>query len=218
MTEILTSSESGSLRARVFAVLEQAIINGEYKEGDMLNELRLTKELGVSRTPIREALTQLELEGLVKNIQNKGAVVVGVSQKDIEDIYAIRLRLDGFAARLAAENITDDQLDRLEQAVELQSFYAEKSDTENVRRFDSEFHNAIYEASNNRPLCAMLKSFHNQIRRARGISLGVSGRSAKSIEEHRGIFEAIKAHDADRAEALMTEHIQNAFANFKGKV
>ena len=76
MTEILTSSESGSLRARVFAALEQAIINGEYKEGDMLNELRLTKELGVSRTPIREALTQLELEGLVKNIQNKGAVVV----------------------------------------------------------------------------------------------------------------------------------------------
>ena len=147
MTSLTSDNSSGSLRVRVFEALEQAIINGEYKEGDTLNELRLTKELGVSRTPIREALTQLELEGLVKNIQNKGAVVVGVSQKDIDDIYAIRLRLDGFAAKLAAENITDEQLDRLEQAVELQSFYSEKADTENVRRFDSEFHNTIYEAS-----------------------------------------------------------------------
>ena len=217
MTSLTSDNSSGSLRVRVFEALEQAIINGEYKEGDTLNELRLTKELGVSRTPIREALTQLELEGLVKNIQNKGAVVVGVSQKDIDDIYAIRLRLDGFAAKLAAENITDEQLDRLEQAVELQSFYSEKADTENVRRFDSEFHNTIYEASGNRPLCSMLKSFHNQIRRARGISLGVSGRSAKSIEEHRGIMEAIKAHDPALAEELMTEHIQNAFDNFQGK-
>ena len=122
MTSLTSDNSSGSLRVRVFEALEQAIINGEYKEGDTLNELRLTKELGVSRTPIREALTQLELEGLVKNIQNKGAVVVGVSQKDIDDIYAIRLRLDGFAAKLAAENITDEQLDRLEQAVARQSF------------------------------------------------------------------------------------------------
>ena len=217
MTALTSDNTSGSLRVRVFEALEQAIINGEYKEGDTLNELKLTKELGVSRTPIREALTQLELEGLVKNIQNKGAVVVGISQKDIEDIYEIRLRLDCFAAELATGNITGEQLDRLEQAVELQAFYAEKGDTEQVRKYDSEFHNTIYEASGNRPLCAMLKSFHNQIRRARGISLGVTGRSAKSIEEHRGILEAVKAHDSKLASYLMTEHIKNAFANFMGK-
>ena len=87
------------LRIQVFNALEDAILNGSYKEGDSLNELRLSKSLGVSRTPVREALMQLELEGLVKNIPNKGAVVVGVSEQDVEDIYEIRIRIEGIGRK-----------------------------------------------------------------------------------------------------------------------
>ena len=83
--------DSGSLRIKVFKAIENAILNGEYKEGDSLNELKISQELGVSRTPVREALMQLELEGLVNNIPNKGATVVGISDKDIRDIYEIRI-------------------------------------------------------------------------------------------------------------------------------
>ena len=117
------------LRIQVFNTLEDAILNGSYKEGDSLNELRLSKSLGVSRTPVREALMQLELEGLVKNIPNKGAVVVGISEQDVEDIYEIRIRTEGLAARLCAEKITDEELEELEQCMALQEYYLKKTDS-----------------------------------------------------------------------------------------
>ena len=110
---MLLETDDRSLRIRVFNAIENAILDGEYKDGDSLNELRLSKELGVSRTPVREALMQLELEGLVRNIPNKGAVVVGVTEQDTHDIYEIRIRIEGLAARLCAENITDDELHAL---------------------------------------------------------------------------------------------------------
>ena len=118
--------DTGSLRARVFAELEHSILSGEYKAGDTMNELRLSRDLGVSRTPIREALMQLELEGLVETIQNKGAVVVGVSVKDIEDIYAIRLHIEGFASELATSRITEEEL--VSFAQDLQIWNAEIPD------------------------------------------------------------------------------------------
>ena len=218
MEQLLPGKESGSLRSRVFATLEQAIINGEYQAGDTLNELKLSQVLGVSRTPIREALMQLSLEGLVEITQNKGAVVVGISLQDIEDIYAIRLHLEGFAAELATKNMSDEDIAMLEETVDLQEFYGSKDDTEQIRKLDATFHNAIYEATGNRSLCSLLTSFHNQIQRGRGLSLKVSGRSDKSIEEHHKIKDAIKARDAALANKLMTEHIANALNNFRAEV
>ena len=218
MNTLLQGKESGSLRARVFATLEQAIINGEYTEGDTLNELRLSQELGVSRTPIREALMQLSLEGLVEITQNKGAVVVGISPQDIEDIYAIRMHLEGFAAELAAANMTDDQVTELGRIVDLQEFYGTKGDTDNIRKLDADFHNAIYNATGNRSLCSILTSFHNQIQRGRAQSLSVSGRSDKSVSEHHAIKDAIAARDSKLASRLMFEHIENALNNYRKEV
>lgn len=219
MKTLLPGKESsGSLRARVFATLENAIINGDYKEGDAMNEIRLSEQLGVSRTPVREALMQLELEGLVEITQNKGAVVVGISAQDIEDIYAIRLHLEGFATALAAGNMTAQEIESLEQIVDLQDFYIEKGDIDHVRKLDADFHNAIYSATGNRSLKSMLISFHNQIQRGRALSLSVSGRSVKSATEHRKIMNAIKSRDTELADRLMTEHITNALHNFHQEV
>ena len=194
------------LRIQVFNTLEDAILNGSYKEGDSLNELRLSKSLGVSRTPVREALMQLELEGLVKNIPNKGAVVVGISEQDVEDIYEIRIRTEGLAARLCAEKITDEELEELEQCMALQEYYLKKQDSaKEMGELDGEFHRIIFAASKSRPLQNVLTSFHNYV--------CVTGRAEESVSEHRAILEAITKHDGELAEKLTAEHIKNARDN-----
>ena len=143
---MILDADAGSLRIRVFNSIENAILNGEYSDGESLNELKISKELGVSRTPVREALMQLELEGLVRSIPNKGAVVVGVSEQDTRDIYEIRVRIEGLAARLAAEKMTPEEVRALEKIVELQEFYLMKNDTEQIFRLDTDFHKIIYDA------------------------------------------------------------------------
>ena len=210
---MLLETDDRSLRIRVFNAIENAILDGEYKDGDSLNELKLSKELGVSRTPVREALMQLELEGLVKNIPNKGSVVVGVSQQDTRDIYEIRIRIEGLAARLCAENITDDELHALEQIVDLQEFYLLKNDTEQIWKLDSDFHKIIYDASRSRPLRFTLSNFHNYIKKARDISVQTEGRAEKTVAEHRAILDAIKEHNGSLSEQLTAKHISNAEDN-----
>ena len=215
---MILDSDSGSLRIRVFNAVENAILDGEYKDGDSLNELKISKELGVSRTPVREALMQLELEGLVKNIPNKGAVVIGVSEQDTRDIYEIRVRIEGLAAKLAAEKITEDELRALEKLVDLQEFYLMKNDTEQIFRLDTDFHKIIYDASRSRPLRFMLSNFHNYIKKARDISVQAEGRAEKTVAEHRAILSAIRDRNGELAERLTAEHIINAERNlFKGE-
>ncbi len=210
---MLLETDDRSLRIRVFNAIENAILDGEYKDGDSLNELRLSKELGISRTPVREALMQLELEGLVRNVPNKGAVVVGVTEQDIHDIYEIRIRIEGLAARLCAENITEDELRALEQIVDLQEFYLLKNGTEQIWKLDGDFHKIIYDASRSRPLRFTLSNFHNYIKKARDISVQTEGRAEKTVAEHRAILDAIKAHNGDLAEQLTAKHISNAEDN-----
>lgn len=206
-------NDKGSLRRRVFNTLENAILDGKYPDGASMNELKISQELNVSRTPVREALMQLELEGLVKNIPNKGAVVIGVSEQDIEDIYAIRIRIEGFASRLSAENINEDELKALEKIADLQEFYLIKNDIEQIWKLDSDFHKIIYDSSRSRPLRYMLSNFHNYIKHARDISFNAEGRATKSVAEHRAILEAIRSGNADLAEELTAKHIENAKAN-----
>lgn len=211
-------SDNSSLRIRVFNAIENAILTEEFSEGDSLSEIKLSEKLGVSRTPVREALMQLELEGLVKNIPNKGAVVVGISKKDIKDIYEIRIRIEGLAARLCAEEIGCEELKAMEQIIELQEFYLLKNDTEQIWKLDSDFHKIIYDASRSRPLQFMLTNFHNYIKRARDRSVQAEGRAEKTVAEHRAILDAVKSRDADLAETRMARHIINAEKNLLSQI
>lgn len=202
-----------SLRGRVFYQLKNDILNGKYHIGENLIETKLSDEMGVSRTPIREALRQLELEGLVQSIPNKGVIVRGISEQDVEDICTIRMMIEGLAARWAAEKITDEELDELKEAVELEEFYTGKNGTEQLLKFDSKFHDIIFRASKSKPLMQMLSTFHHYIQSARNLSLGSPGRAQKVLEEHKAILQAIIEHDADKAERLTTEHVKNASIN-----
>jgi len=202
-----------SLRDRVFNQLQNDILNGLYEPGESLIESKLSEELGVSRTPIREAIRQLELEGLVKTVPNKGAVVSGISKKDIEDIYTIRMLIEGLAARWAAEKITPKELKELQEAVDLEEFYTNKNDTEQLLKFDTRFHDIIYKACKSKPLMHMLSTFHHYVQKARSISMSSPERAKQVLREHKAILQAIIERDGDKAEKLSTEHVRNASIN-----
>ena len=208
-----SDNDTAGLRRRVFAIIEEAVLNGKYAPGEGLTESRLAGELGVSRTPIREALTQLEHEGLVQLVPNKGAVVTGISPKDIQDIYAIRMMVEGLAARWAAENIGEEELRELQEAIDLEEFYTSRGDIDRLMSLDSNFHQILYRASKSRPLQYMLHTFHHYIQRARSQSIAAPGRAQLALEEHKAILQAIRARDGDRAERITVEHIRKASMN-----
>jgi len=201
-----------SLRGRVFQSIRENILNGIYGENEELRENTIAKELGVSRTPVREALRQLELEGLVKIVPNKGACVTGITEKDVKDIYATRSMLEGLCARWATEHITDEQIAELEEVILLSEFHLKRESKEQpqqVTELDGKFHEVLYRASNSRMLRHVLSDFHKYVRLARKASVTNHMRAEKSIEEHKAILDAIKNKDADRAEALANEHMMN---------
>ena len=208
------SEYSGNpIRTHVYKEIERAIFDGDFAPGLSLTEVKLSEQLGVSRTPVREALMQLELAGLVKSIPGKGAVVVGVTESDIYDIYVIRTRIEGIAARKAAEMITEEELHALTEIVELQEFYLSRRDVMQVWHLDTRFHELLYESCRSRPLRQMLSLFHNYIQKAREASIKV-GRAANSTAEHRAILEAIKRRDPNEAESCMALHVNNARDSF----
>lgn len=210
---MIINETTKSLEEKVYLSLEDAIISGEYKRGDSLTEMSLSKRLGVSRTPIRSALHRLSEEGLIDLLPNRGAVVVGVSTEDLSDAYRIRMRLEGLASAMAAERISEEGLTRLEEIIALSEFYLGKGDVEKLRELDSEFHLIIYNASDNRMLSRILSELHRNIRTYRGRSLSVPGRLLNSIQEHRDILCAIREGDADKADKLTFLHIENAMNN-----
>jgi DNA-binding GntR family transcriptional regulator len=205
--------QAGSLRSRVFNQLQNDILNGLYEPGDSLIETKLSEEMGVSRTPVREAIRQLELEGLVQSFPNKGVVVKGISDQDIEDIYTIRMLIEGLAARWAAEKITPQELEELKEAVELEEFYTLRNDHNHLLQFDSRFHDIIFKASKSKPLMHTLSTFHHYVQKARSLSMMSPGRAMAVLEEHKAVLQAIIDKDAYKAERLTTEHVKNASSN-----
>jgi len=202
-----------SLRGRVFHKLRDDILNGKYEDHEELREVAIGEELGVSRTPVREAFRQLELEGLIQIVPNKGAYVTGITEKDVKDIYMIRSLLEGLCARWATQHITKEQMDEMEENVYLASFHAQKGHYEQLADLDNRFHNILYEACNSKMLEHQLKDFHSYVLRVRRKTLSNINRGKKSNEEHIQIMEAIKAGDADKAEILANRHMISAYEN-----
>lgn len=202
-----------SLRGRVFHKLREDILNGRYKENEELREVAIGEELGVSRTPVREAFRQLELEGLIQIVPNKGAYVTGITVKDVKDIYMIRSSLEGMCARLATEHITPEQLEELEENVYIASFHASKGHMEQMTELDNRFHHILYEACGSKMLQNLLQDFHQYVIRIRKKTLSTKERGIASNEEHRQIMEAIKAGKPEEAERLATCHMNNAYDN-----
>ena len=201
-----------SLADQVFEKLENDIITGVYPRGEVLTELKLVEQLGVSRTPIREALRRLEQERLISE-SGKGSVVLGITVEDLMDIMDIRRRVEGLAAYHAAKNLTAEGREKLEHISRLQDFYFSIQDIDRLRQMDDQFHDAIYVLSGRTVICDTLLPLHRKTMRYRRISIQDSDRLARSIQEHKSICKAICDGNADLAEKLMSQHIQNAKDN-----
>ena len=201
-----------SLADQVFEKLENDIIQGVYAKGEILTELKLVEQLGVSRTPIREALRRLEQERLIVDT-GKGSMVVGITDDDLLDIMNIRERIEGIAAYYAAKNITPEKVQELAHLADLQNFYYEKWDTERLRQVDDAFHDAICRLSGRNVISDTLMPLHRKTRRYRRIAMEDRSRTTQTLKEHHAIYEAIAAGDAELARDLMTQHISNAKAH-----
>ncbi len=206
-----------SLRGRVFNKLREDILSGNYKENDELREQAIGEELGVSRTPVREAFRQLELEGLIRIVPNKGAYVTGITTKDVADIYMMRALLEGLCAKWATEHISTEQMQEMEENVYLAEFHAQKGHSEQIAMLDNRFHEIMYEACNSKMLEHTLKDFHQYVYRIRKQTLAQGARGNASNHEHREIMEAIKEKDAAKAERLANAHMLNAYQNMVNK-
>lgn len=203
---------STSLADQVFSRLENDIILGVYPRGEILTELKLVEQLGVSRTPIREALRRLEQERLIED-SGKGSVVLGITVDDLVDIMNIRQSVEGLASYYATVNITDNGITELTHIMDLQDFYYSKRDYEHLRQIDDNFHDLICALSKRTVISDTLIPLHRKTRRYRKASIENEQRLVHMIEEHRGIFNAIKSGDAKLAETLTAQHIENAKNN-----
>ena len=205
--------DNHSLSDKVFHKLQEDILSGKYAVDEELKEKTIGDELGVSRTPVREALRQLELQGLVTITPNKGAHVTGFSKEDLNDIYEIRSVMEGLCAKWVAKKATPEQIEELEEIVYLTEFHVSKGHSEQVFELDNKFHETLYQASGSKVLANVLTDFHNYVQRVRKMTLKSKERSEKSNDEHRMIAQAIHDHDPEKAQMLANQHIMRTIEN-----
>ncbi len=205
-----------SLADQVFDHLENDILSGKYQRGEILTESKLSAELGVSRTPIREALRRLAQEHIIEE-SGKGSVVIGINEKDLEDIFMIRKSLECQVAALAAKNRTDEQLKQLREALEFQEFYLNKKDPDQIKLMDSRFHETLYKLSGSTAFYDTLVPLHKKIQKYRRASVTNSSRAEASVAEHRKIYEAIESQNTALAAKYASEHVENAYKHIMRK-
>lgn len=197
------------LRDVVFQTLRGAILRGELKPGERLMELQLASKLGVSRTPIREAIRMLEHEGLAITIPRKGAEVAKMTEKDMEDVLQIRTVLEDLAVRLSCEKITKTELVELRQAMEQFEEKTKLDDVVEIAKADVNFHDVLYKASDNPKLLGLLNNLREQMYRYRVEYLKDRSVYPQLMKEHHHLYEALCAKDAEKASAYTKQHLHN---------
>lgn len=194
----------------VCETLRTAIIAGVLKPGERLMEIQLAEELGVSRTPVREAIRTLEQEGFVEMLPRRGTYVANISIKDVLDVYEIRIALDVLAAGLAVKRITGDELDKLNQKLVQIRQAVEQGSMESIVKYDWEFHEVLYRASGNERLFGIINNLREQITRLRVTSMNYPGRVIDTLVEHELLVESIAKKDVELAKKYAYEHMVNA--------
>ena len=206
--------KSLSLANQVYQQIEKNILSGVYKAGEIISESKLSEELGVSRTPIREAIARLENDKLI-GITPSDTVVLGITDEDVADMFAVKRALEPMVVKMAAMNISDEDLAKLKEILDQQEFYQEKKNIEKVRNLDTQFHDIIYSASGSPIFQAVLSPIHHKLMKYRKDSLTNEGRSRYSIEEHVKIYEAIQAGNQEKIEELVLKHVDQAYKSIQ---
>lgn len=197
------------LRDVVFNTLRQAILKGELKPGERLMEIALAERLGVSRTPIREAMRKLELEGLVVMIPRRGAQVANITEKDLNDVLEVRIALENVAIEKACKNMTDEDMSRLWVAAKSFEHTIGEGNLVKLAEADVAFHEIIYQASDNKRLIQTLNNLREQIYRYRVEYLKDGETRDVLVREHEELTRAIRERDVECAQKISFQHIEN---------
>ncbi|HHW01400.1 MAG TPA: GntR family transcriptional regulator [Thermoanaerobacterales bacterium] len=208
--ESLRIDDYKTVRDAVFERLRKAILNGYFKPGERLVESQIAEEMGVSRTPVREAIRRLEIEKLVVNLPRKGVMVAPINESQVKEIFNIRGALEGLAVKLAIDNIDSKTLRQMEEILQEMDQAIKKGDLDKEVECNTRFHDCILNASKSPKLSELLRNIHDQIQRFRHKSLSVEGRPQIALSEHNDILQAIKEKDKSKAEQLIKNHIENA--------
>jgi len=201
------------LSQKVYRALKTEIIKGSLKPGTKLSEGKIAEQMGVSRTPVREALKELAAEGFVKMNPNQAVAVSNASVEDVQEVLQIRGVLEGLAARLTTKTINEEEIKELEKYQKRMEQYTNKDDVLAFSEMDAEFHELILNICGNNRLIQIRKNLSDQAHRYRIRSLSVPGRLKYSLKEHQEIVEALKRKDAEQADRLSQKHIENVLAN-----
>lgn len=201
---------NGPISNSLLGKLQKDILTGKLKPGQKLTEQQLCETYGVSRTPVREALRQLESDGLVENILNRGAFVVGMTDQDYEDMFELRKAYEIQAVKWAIERITEEEMDKLEETFEFMEFYTLRNDINKMLAINTGFHQIIYEASHNRMLKRLLSSYQMYLKYKGMESVHDDNYLTTVLEEHRAIFKAFKDRDVKAGALAMEAHINRA--------
>ena len=213
MENILKIEGYELLSQKVYRALKTEIIKGSLKPGTKLSEGKIAEQMGVSRTPVREALKELAAEGFVKMNPNQAVVVSNASVEDVQEVLQIRGVLEGLAARLATKMISEEEIKELEKYQKQMEYYTKKDDVLAFSEMDAEFHELILNVCGNNRLIQIRKNLSDQAHRYRIRSLSVPGRLKYSLKEHQEIVEALKRKNAEQADRLSQKHIENVLAN-----
>ena len=214
MNKLFEINDYELLSKKVYRVLKKRIIEEDLKPGEKILEVNIAEQLGVSRTPIREALRELAAEGFVKMIPNQGMVVSNVSIEDIKEVLQIRILLEGFAASIAAKKINKGEIKKLEKLIEKMKIYISKDDVVAYSNLNGEFHNLILKVCGNKrfiKICANLSGSDHRFR-IRALRDN-SERLKYSLKEHQEIVDALKKKDSEQADRRSKEHIENVLKN-----
>ena len=201
------------LSQKVYRALKTEIIKGSLKPGTKLSEGKIAEQMGVSRTPVREALKELAAEGFVKMNPNQAVVVSNASVEDVQEVLQIRGVLEGLAARLVAPIINREEVKELEKYLKQMEYCISKDDALAFSEMDAEFHELILNICGNNRLIQFRKNLSDQAHRYRIRSLNIPGRLKYSLKEHRDIVEALKRKDSEQADRLSQKHVENVLKN-----
>ncbi|MDD4565000.1 MAG: GntR family transcriptional regulator [Eubacteriales bacterium] len=199
-----------ALSTDLYINLRKDILQGRLQQGEKLTEQKICDEYGISRTPVREAFRQLEMEGFIETIPNRGAFVRGFSSQDVQDMYELRKAYEILAIKWAIDRITDEEFDKLEEAFEFMEFYTQKKDAEKMLNINMSFHEMIYKASHNQILYNILSSYQFYIKHSKGRCGYTADYLEEVLDEHRAIFEAFKKKDVEAGIKAASRHLDNA--------
>jgi len=214
MNRLFEINDYELLSKKVYRILKVRIIKGDLKPGKKILEINIAEQLGVSRTPVREAIKGLAAEGLVKMIPNQGAVIINVSIEDLQEVLQIRRVLEGLAVSIAAEKISKEETKKLEKITKKMSICISKNDIVAYSKLNAEFHNLILHVCGNKRLMKICNNLSSSDHRFRIRSLRDNPERLKySLQEHQEIMEALNRRNSEQADKLSQKHINNVLKN-----